>query len=178
MWRTCLQWHRDLGGELGISLFISLLFDLVALSFPCLISYIFEVYCDEIWLYLSYKGFWSSLGSSLWRKIVGSGCQSSGWPRSLLNLVLKKNKNVVTAWALPPHFAGVTQELEFPSSIENDPASLSTHILSCSCWLYVPSLQRHWGIVVFLPVERAGQSSFKNLAVNPLVNKSWANINT
>lgn len=131
MWRTCLQGQRDLGGQLGISLFISLLFDLVALSFPCLISYIFKVYCDEIWPYLSYKGFWSSLGSSLWRKIVGSGCQSSGWPRSLLYLVWKeqkKKKKVVTAWALPPRFAGVTQELEFPSSLENDPASLGIHI--------------------------------------------------
>lgn len=53
------------GGEQGISLFVALLFDLVALSFPSLISYIFEVYCDEIWLYLSYKGFRCSLGSSL-----------------------------------------------------------------------------------------------------------------
>lgn len=89
VWRTCLAVTPSAGGELGISLFVALLFDLVALSFPCLISYIFEVYCDEIWLYLSYKGFWCSLGSSLWRKIVGSGCQSSGWPRSLLYLVFK-----------------------------------------------------------------------------------------
>lgn len=84
---------------------------------------------------------------------------------------------MVTAWALPSHFAGVTQELEFPSSTESDPASLGMHTLSCSCWLNVPSLQRHWGITTFHPVVRAGQSSLKNLTVNPLVNKSWANFN-
>lgn len=104
MWRTCLQGQRDLGGQLGISLFISLLSDLVALSFPSLISYIFKVYCDEIWLYLCYKGFWSSLGSSLWRKIVGSGCQSSGWPRSLLYLVWKKKKKSGHSMSSPSSF--------------------------------------------------------------------------
>lgn len=97
-WKASLQLHHDLGGEQGISPFISLLFDLAALSFPRFISYIFEVYCDEIWLYLSYKGFWSSLGSSLWRKIIGSGCWSSGWPRSLLYLVWKKKKK---KWSQP-----------------------------------------------------------------------------
>lgn len=40
---TCLQWHRCLGGQLGMSLFASLLFDRVALSFPSLISNIFKV---------------------------------------------------------------------------------------------------------------------------------------
>lgn len=48
-----------------MSLLSSLLFDLVVLSFSCLIRFINKVclrfYCDDIWLYLNYKGFWSSV---------------------------------------------------------------------------------------------------------------------
>lgn len=146
-------------------------FDPVAWSFPCLMSHIRGLLWWNLPLF-EFPRLFVFFRELIMKKNLRHWMSKLRLTQDLVIPCLKKSKEVVTAGALPPRFAGLAQALEFPPSTENDPVSLGilSPLFLAAFRPLSPEVLAHLGS---FPEGRAEQSSWRN----PAVKKSLQEIN-